>query len=123
MSDTQQGPGWWLASDGKWYPPSSVPGYASPSAPQPNQQLGLIVPVHVSGWAVAAGYLGLLTFVFCTVSGPFPVWAGRKGLKQIEADPTLNGRFRAWVGIVLGGLGRLVLVLVVIVSAVAYLAE
>jgi hypothetical protein len=21
MSDTSQGPGWWLASDGKWYPP------------------------------------------------------------------------------------------------------
>ena len=21
MSDTAQGPGWWLASDGKWYPP------------------------------------------------------------------------------------------------------
>lgn len=21
MSDTQQGPGWWKASDGKWYPP------------------------------------------------------------------------------------------------------
>ena len=21
MSDTSQGPGWWQASDGKWYPP------------------------------------------------------------------------------------------------------
>ncbi len=21
MSDTSEGPGWWLASDGKWYPP------------------------------------------------------------------------------------------------------
>ncbi len=21
MSDTSQGEGWWLASDGKWYPP------------------------------------------------------------------------------------------------------
>jgi hypothetical protein len=26
MSDTQQGPGWWLASDGKWYPPETAPG-------------------------------------------------------------------------------------------------
>ncbi|MCX7621401.1 MAG: hypothetical protein N2037_11225 [Acidimicrobiales bacterium] len=24
MSDTPQGPGWWLASDGKWYPPSAT---------------------------------------------------------------------------------------------------
>jgi len=23
MSETSQGPGWWLASDGKWYPPES----------------------------------------------------------------------------------------------------
>jgi YcxB-like protein len=26
VSDTSQGPGWWLASDGKWYPPSASPG-------------------------------------------------------------------------------------------------
>ena len=41
MSDTSQGPGWWLASDGKWYPPElwtgpplSGPGFAqgAPSA-------------------------------------------------------------------------------------------
>lgn len=25
MSDTQQGPGWWVASDGKWYPPQPWP--------------------------------------------------------------------------------------------------
>lgn len=25
MSDVQQGPGWWLASDGRWYPPESRP--------------------------------------------------------------------------------------------------
>ncbi len=26
MSDTQTGPEWWLASDGRWYPPESHPG-------------------------------------------------------------------------------------------------
>ncbi len=26
MSDESQGPGWWLASDGKWYPPEQAPG-------------------------------------------------------------------------------------------------
>jgi hypothetical protein len=30
MSDTQQGPQWWRASDGKWYPPESHPAYRSP---------------------------------------------------------------------------------------------
>ena len=32
MSDTSQGPGWWQASDGKWYPPEQAPGYQAPVA-------------------------------------------------------------------------------------------
>lgn len=49
MSDAPQGPGWWQASDGKWYPPEAaqgaaastpgpaVPGYAAgPPAGAPN---------------------------------------------------------------------------------------
>jgi hypothetical protein len=36
MSDTAQGAGWWLASDGKWYPPELHPNYTPPpSAPTP----------------------------------------------------------------------------------------
>ncbi len=31
-ADSSQGPGWWQASDGKWYPPESKPG-AQPSQP------------------------------------------------------------------------------------------
>ena len=30
MSDTSQGPGWWIASDGKWYSPEQKPGPATP---------------------------------------------------------------------------------------------
>jgi Domain of unknown function (DUF4190) len=34
MSDVSQGPGWWYASDGKWYPPEQAPGPApAPAAP------------------------------------------------------------------------------------------
>jgi len=33
VSDVSQGPGWWQASDGKWYPPSAQPG---PPAPPPS---------------------------------------------------------------------------------------
>ena len=33
MSDTSQGPGWWIASDGKWYPPQ--PQQAPPPPPPP----------------------------------------------------------------------------------------
>ena len=39
MSDTAQGPGWWLASDGKWYPPESwtAPADAGPAGLGPAQ--------------------------------------------------------------------------------------
>ncbi|MEJ5255891.1 MAG: hypothetical protein WHS89_11115 [Acidimicrobiales bacterium] len=33
MSDTPQGPGWWQASDGKWYPPEQAPGAQPASTP------------------------------------------------------------------------------------------
>jgi|GEM_PF-3278581 hypothetical protein len=33
MSDTSQGPGWWLASDGRWYAPELAPQPAAPPSP------------------------------------------------------------------------------------------
>jgi hypothetical protein len=33
VSDMQQGPGWWQASDGKWYPPESHPTRQAPVPP------------------------------------------------------------------------------------------
>ena len=40
MSDVSQGPGWWEASDGKWYPPEATPGYASPAPNAPSSGPG-----------------------------------------------------------------------------------
>lgn len=42
MSDTPQGPGWWQASDGKWYPPQEqpFPQAATGQAPYGYQQHG-----------------------------------------------------------------------------------
>ncbi len=33
MSDTSQGEGWWLAADGKWYPPQPAAPVAAPPPP------------------------------------------------------------------------------------------
>jgi hypothetical protein len=33
MSDASQGPGWWQASDGKWYAPELHPDYRPPTVP------------------------------------------------------------------------------------------
>lgn len=43
-----QGPGWWQASDAKWYPPESHPSYRPP-APVPHA-----VPPVEAGWTAAA---------------------------------------------------------------------
>jgi hypothetical protein len=36
-ADSSQGPGWWQASDGRWYPPEQKPGVPPPRTP-PAQQ-------------------------------------------------------------------------------------
>jgi uncharacterized RDD family membrane protein YckC len=36
MSDVSRGPGWWMASDHKWYPPEVHPGYQPPAPPPPS---------------------------------------------------------------------------------------
>jgi len=47
MSDVAQGPGWWIASDGKWYPPEQHPSVrekepvtAPSAAAAPNRAAG-----------------------------------------------------------------------------------
>lgn len=50
MSDTQQGPGWWQASDLKWYPP------APPRLPPPPRKP--LRPVFWVRWWKAAGWGG-----------------------------------------------------------------
>lgn len=41
MSDESQGPGWWLASDGKWYPPEAQPGQPTNWQPPVGNQPGM----------------------------------------------------------------------------------
>lgn len=41
MSDVSQGPGWWQASDGKWYAPEQHPDYVPPPPPPPSAEASL----------------------------------------------------------------------------------
>jgi uncharacterized protein DUF4190 len=55
MSDTQQGPGWWQASDGKWYPPETHPSVQSAAPGASSGSPGQIpsgYSVPASGYAV-----------------------------------------------------------------------
>jgi hypothetical protein len=38
MSDKSEAPGWWIASDGKWYPPELHPSVRNDSHPQASGQ-------------------------------------------------------------------------------------
>jgi hypothetical protein len=52
VSDVSQGPGWWLASDGKWYSPEQAPGFPPPATvPTPMSGPGSYVPVSPPGAA------------------------------------------------------------------------
>jgi uncharacterized RDD family membrane protein YckC len=67
-----------------------------------------LLPSNRSGWAIAAGYLGLLSLLF--LPAPFALVTGVLGLREIRRHPGLGGRGRAIFGIVMGGLFSLVLI-------------
>jgi hypothetical protein len=70
VSDTSQGPGWWQASDGKWYPPEQAPGYepaaaaAAPGAtPASSSTGGGIGDAFNYGWAKLQANIGPILVV------------------------------------------------------------
>lgn len=44
MSDASQGPGWWQASDGKWYPPPPPPPPPPQAEPRSEPEYGAYIP-------------------------------------------------------------------------------
>jgi hypothetical protein len=77
--------------------------------------LRMILPVGRSGWAIAAGYLGLISVLL--VPAPFAVLCAIFALVHLKKNPKLHGMGRAIFGLVMGAIGTLVLVIVLIVFA------
>lgn len=79
MSDAPQSPGWWQASDGKWYPPETHPDYQRSTLPPP--------PTSVGGVIEATGVTGTVTFdgrfVVINRSGMMARMTVGKGEKRI----------------------------------------
>lgn len=67
-----------------------------------------LLPVGRSPWAVAAGYLGLVSFLL--LPAPFALLFGILGLLDIRRNPQLCGKGRAWLGIVAGAIFTAVIV-------------
>lgn len=67
-----------------------------------------VAPIHTSGWAVTASYLGLFSVLL--VFAPFAIITGILALRDLQANPTKTGKGRAIFGLVMGAIFSLVLV-------------
>jgi hypothetical protein len=63
----------------------------------------MLLPVGRSGYAITAGYLGLLSLL--VVPAPLALVFGVVAVMHIKRDPTKHGMGRAVFGIVMGTLG------------------
>jgi hypothetical protein len=127
----------WTQDMEQWQPASSIPGlfpegYTAPVPPlvpsvpvrpgvsqlPPPRPIGddpmmrVLLPVGRSGWAIAAGYLGLLSFL--GVFGPFALLTGILAVIDIRRNPQKHGMGRAVFGIVMGVLSSAAILIALI---------
>lgn len=74
-----------------------------------------LLPVGRSGWAIAAGYLGLFS-VLC-IPSPLALICGILAIVEMRRNPKKHGMGRAIFGIVMGGIWTAALVFVLIAMA------
>lgn len=100
-------------------PPVPVrPGFSQLPPPKPigdDAMMRMLLPVGRSGWAIAAGYLGLLSFL--GIFAPFALLTGVLAVLDIRRNPQKHGMGRAIFGIVMGVLGSAALALGLFVLA------
>lgn len=72
-----------------------------------NAAMRMLLPVGRSGLAIAAGYVGLLSF-FVPFVGIIAILLGVFALRDIKAHPEKHGAGRAWFGIIMGGVFSLI---------------
>jgi hypothetical protein len=112
------------------FPPGSVPppmsaapiGYYAPQPGHPGADIGqdvglrMLLPVGRSGWAIAAGYLGLLSFL--VLPAPLALIVSIIAIRDIKKHPERHGMGRAIFGLIMGILGTLVVLLYVVMGIV-----
>ena len=126
MTDVSQGPGWWIVSDGKWYPPEQHPNYLSPPPPPPGQVMvtpystpppyqpgqvqsstnGLAIASFVFSLLWIVGLGSLLAIIFALVA--------RRQIR--ESRGTQGGGGLAVAGLVIGIVGLAGLVLTIVLA-------
>ena len=75
---------------------------------QPEYDMGqdagmrLLLPVGLSGWAIASGYLGLISVLL--LPAPFALLTGILAIREMKRNPKKHGMGRAIFGIIMGSL-------------------
>ncbi|MBA4019036.1 MAG: hypothetical protein C0483_17855 [Pirellula sp.] len=73
----------------------------------------ILFPVGRSGWAIASGYLGLISILL--IPAPMALFTGIMAIRDIRRNPKKHGMGRAVFGIVMGAFGTLSLLFVGII--------
>jgi len=111
MADVSQGSGWWVATDGKWYPPHLHPSYLAPPTRPPQLDRPSIETrtVPVKGIALLPGertlivqrpYVGGVYSLFVVTLGLYTIWWRRHlfvltSQRVIEARGIINRSVRS----------------------------
>jgi len=92
---------------------ASPPSYYAPPSPDIGQDAGMrmLLPVGRSGWAIAAGYLGLLSFV--AIPAPLALIVSIIAIMHMKRNPKVHGMGRAIFGLVMGIIGSAALTLII----------
>jgi len=76
----------------------------------------MLIPVGRSGWAIAAGYLGLFSFV--VLPAPIALVVALIAISDIRKHPEKHGMGRAIFGLVMGILGTVALAFGLVAMAI-----
>jgi len=74
----------------------------------------MLLPVGRSGWAIAAGYLGLFSIMPCF--GIVAVIVGLVAVRDIRKHPEKHGLGRAYFGVIVGALSMVGWIALVVVG-------
>ena len=112
----------WRQDMPDWQAAAAIPGlYGPPATAYAGTSLGndpamrWILPVGRSGWAIAAGYLGL--FAILIRPAPLALIAGLMAVSDIRKHSEKLGMGRAIFGIVAGAIGSALLVAIIASSS------
>lgn len=111
MSDAPQGPGWWQAADGKYYPPAGP-------------EIGPVAAPRTSGLAITSLVTGILSIVLCPGLGIVGLVTGFMAKRRIrESNGEETGDGLATGGIVTSIVGLVLIggVILVAILAVTFL--